>query len=83
MKPSHTPHAYKPIKETYAGGSAFSIYGALKGNIRACRSCARDPSSTEECWCTRASNPDVILPVEGTRYPASLCLNCLPKQDKS
>ena len=61
--------SYTSLQEGYAGGSAMSIYGSLKG-------LTRHFDKNVECWCTQASNPKVKLPKEGAFYPMQLCASC-------
>ena len=61
--------SYPTLAEGYAGGSAMSIYGALKGLTRGF-------DKNVECWCTKATNPKINLPKEGTFYPVQLCSSC-------
>jgi|UniRef100_A0A6C0IDX7 hypothetical protein len=62
--------SYPSLKEGYSGGSAMSIYGALKGLTRRF-------DKNVECWCIQASHPSVKLPKEGAFYPMQLCSSCV------
>lgn len=61
---------YNSLREGYAGGSAMSIYGSLKG-------LTRHFDKNVECWCVQPSNPKVKLPPGGTFYPMQLCSSCV------